>query len=271
MITVGEWLRQQSDLDRLDRELLVCEAMGMSRAQVLAHPEAPLSAAAHERLASWAARLRRGEPLAYLLGRREFRGLSLEVCPAVLIPRPETELLVDLALELVRPGDRVLELGTGSGAIAVALAIGCGGREIELTATDRSGAALSVAKRNAQAHGANVRWVRCDWLAGLRGTWQVILSNPPYVAEGDPHLPALEHEPRSALCAGPDGLSDLRRIVTDAPGYLTPGGWLLLEHGWDQGPAVRNLMASAGLRDAQTLPDLAGQDRVTRGRRPQWT
>lgn len=268
MISVGEWLRQQSDLDRLDRELLVCEATGMSRAQVLAHPEVLLSDAARSRLARWATRLREGEPLAYLLGRREFWGLDLAVCPAVLIPRPETELLVSLTLEILQPGDRVLELGTGSGAIAIAVASSAGDRNTEVTATDRSAAALAVAQRNAAAHGVNVRWVQSDWLAGMDGTWQVIVSNPPYVAEGDPHLTALGHEPRSALCGGLDGLADLRRIVADAPAHLSPGGWLLLEHGWDQGPAVRNLMAAAGLEEIQTLPDLAGHDRVTRGRRP---
>lgn len=267
MSTIGQWLRQQTDLDRLDRELLVCEATGMTRAQVLAHPEAPLADAVRERLGTWAARLRQGEPLAYLLGRREFWGLSLQVDPTVLVPRPETELLVTLALAHMRRGDRVLELGTGSGAIAIALASSAGHQDLELTATDRSAAALSLARRNAAAHGLNLRWVQSDWLAGLAGPWDLILANPPYVADDDPHLTALAHEPRSALCAGPDGLADLRRIVADAPGCLVPGGWLLLEHGCDQGPVVRDLMAAAALQDVETLPDLAGLDRVTRGRR----
>jgi release factor glutamine methyltransferase len=263
---LGSWLNQHQDLERLDRELLICEAMRMTRAQVLARPETPLPATARRDLNEWARRLRDGEPLAYLLGRREFWGLSLNVCDAVLIPRPETELLVELALAQIRPGDRVLDLGTGSGAIAIAVA-STAGAAVQVTGSDNSTAALAVASENGRALGTQVSWVCSNWFDSLPGPYEIILSNPPYIAENDPHLAALGHEPRAALTAGPDGLDAIRHIVPDALQRLSSGGWLMLEHGYQQGNQVRGLMQQAGLIAIETLTDLAGLDRVTRGRR----
>ncbi len=269
MTCLGSWLNQHQDLERLDRELLICEAMRMTRAQVLARPETPLPEAARRDLNEWASRLRDGEPLAYLLGRREFWGLTLNVCDAVLIPRPETELLVELALAQIRPGDRVLDLGTGSGAIAIAVASGASaaGGTIQVTGSDNSMAALAVASENGRALGTQVRWISSNWFDALPGPYELILSNPPYVAENDPHLAALGHEPQAALTAGPDGLDAIRDIVPDALQRLSSGGWLMLEHGYQQGDQVRRLMQQAGLIAIETLTDLAGHERVTRGRR----
>lgn len=274
MSCVGTWLAAHADLDRRDREVLLAAAAGLSRAQVLARPETPLSAATRQRLDLWAARRRRGEPVAYLTGEREFWGLTLEVTPDVLVPRPETELLVEqaLALAAAAPGSatEVLELGTGSGAVAVALAHEAARRGLRLrvSATDVCPAALAVARRNGRRHGVALRWLQSDWLAEVPGTFPLIVANPPYVAEHDPHLPALAHEPRRALVAGPDGLDAVRTIAETAPARLAAGGWLALEHGWDQGEAVRGLLRTAGFEAITTVRDLAGIERVTRGRRP---
>jgi release factor glutamine methyltransferase len=311
--TVGSWLADHADLDRRDREVLLCRAAGLRRAQVLADPERPLEAAAAATLRGWAERRRNGEPVAYIVGEREFWGLALGVSPAVLVPRPETELLVEVAIDAMveagnrprlvgesRSGDRchgrtdrfdrrhlsgtdpssshadgcygavrVLDLGTGSGALAIALALEAEARAlpVEVCATDVCAEALAVAAANGRRHGAEVAWLRSDWFDGVRGRFDLIVSNPPYVAEDDPHLEALGYEPRGALAAGADGLDAIRAIVAAAPGYLLPSGVLLLEHGYDQGAAVRALLAGAGFRDVETLPDLAGLDRVTRARR----
>lgn len=209
-----------------------------------------------------------GEPIAYLTGNCEFYGLEFRVTPAVLIPRPETELLVDLALERlpVEGRARVLDLGTGSGCIAVSL-----GRQrprMEVWAADAAPAALEVARDNALRLGATVRFVRSDWLADLAGErFDLILSNPPYVAAGDPHLSRgdLRFEPASALVAGEDGLNDIRRIVAAAPAHLAPGGWLLFEHGYDQAQRCRALLTAAGFGQVTSWRDLAGIERVSGG------
>ncbi len=209
-----------------------------------------------------------GEPIAYLTGNCEFYGLEFRVTPAVLIPRPETELLVDLALERlpVEGRARVLDLGTGSGCIAVSL-----GRQrprMEVWAADAVPAALEVARDNALRLGATVRFVRSDWLADLAGErFDLILSNPPYVAAGDPHLSRgdLRFEPASALVAGEDGLNDIRRIVAAAPAHLAPGGWLLFEHGYDQAQRCRALLTAAGFGQVTSWRDLAGIERVSGG------
>lgn len=240
----------------------------MSRAQLLARPETRLPEAALDQLECWAKRRRQGEPMAYLLGRKEFWGLDLHVGRAVLIPRPETELLVSLALAALRPGDRLLDLGTGSGAIAIAVAKS-GPEKVSVTASDCSPAALTLARQNAKAHDVEVSWVQSDWFARIAGAYQIILSNPPYIAENDPHLAALAHEPVTALCGGPDGLADIRRIVAEAPAHIAPGGCLMIEHGFDQGAPVRSLMSAAGLLGIETLRDLAGHERVTRGKAPE--
>ncbi|MFU8814045.1 MAG: peptide chain release factor N(5)-glutamine methyltransferase [Pseudomonadales bacterium] len=276
MTSVGAWLAAHADLDRRDREVLLCAAAGLTRAQLISRPETPLCASVEQRLNAWAGRCRQGEPLAYVTGRKEFWGLELEVTPQVLVPRPETELLVEQALERIAarqsgPVD-VLELGTGSGAVAIAIALEAASRHlaVTVTATDVSAGALGVATENARRLGACVRWIESDWFAQLATRFELIVCNPPYVSAGDPHLHALTYEPSLALVSGDDGLAALRRIAAAAPAHLHDGGWLLLEHGFEQGPAVRELLGAAGFEQIETLPDLAGLDRVTRGqlRRP---
>jgi release factor glutamine methyltransferase len=275
--TVGAWLARQADLPRLDRELLVGRAAGISRSQVLGRPERALTPDTLATLDQWAARRRAGEPLAYITGEREFWGLAFEVSPSVLVPRPETELLVEVALALAADtacggaAERSwLDLGTGSGAVAISLAgeARARGWTVTLTATDISEQALVIAARNGSRHRAAVTWRRADWFDGIEGRFQLIVSNPPYIADCDPHLADLGCEPRGALAAGPDGLRDLRRIAAGADRHLHPGGWLILEHGAGQGAAVRSLLHGAGFAAIATLTDLGGRERVSRGRLP---
>ena len=231
---------------------------------MLAYPERSLPPDAEQRFSDFAARRLSGEPIAYIVGRKEFYSLPLAVNPAVLIPRPETELLVDLAL--ARDFSTALDLGTGSGAVALALKKHRPAARI--VAVEASAAALEVAKRNGVALGLEVDWRHGQWLAPVGGEhYDLIVSNPPYVAAGDPHLTALRHEPMSALVAGADGLEAIRAIVLAAPAHLVPGGWLLLEHGVGQDAAVCDLLRHAGLEDARTWPDLAGIPRVSGAKR----
>ncbi|MBV8030380.1 MAG: peptide chain release factor N(5)-glutamine methyltransferase [Betaproteobacteria bacterium] len=258
-MTVGEALRA---LEPLEARLLLAEATGFSAATLIAFPEKALPADAQQRFTELVSRRRRGEPVAYLLGRKEFYGIELVVTPAVLVPRPETELLVERAL--AQPFARALDLGTGSGAIALALK-----RyrpRATVVAVESSAAALVVAKRNAARLGLEVDFRHGRWLDPVDDErFDLIVANPPYVAEGDPHLGALVFEPREALVSGPEGLDALREIAERAPAHLSAGGWLFLEHGFDQGEAVRRLLA--GLEAVQTWPDLSGIGRVTGGRR----
>jgi len=255
-------------LARLDAQLLLAWVLARPRAWLLAHDEAAVSQDAAARYAAACAQRADAVPLAYLTGEREFRGLTLAVVPGVLVPRPETEHLVDWALECLAglPQPTVADLGTGSGAIALALAMACPAARV--TAVERSRTALEVARANGQRLGLTVAWRAGDWWQPLAGqTFDVVVSNPPYIATADPHLPALRHEPLEALASGADGLDALRTIIAGAPGHLAPGGWLLLEHGHGQGPAVRRLLADSGLVDAVTRPDLAGWDRCSGARR----
>jgi release factor glutamine methyltransferase len=258
---------------RLEAQALLAGCLKRPRSYLFAWPERILSTAQWRAFQALLQRRRDGEPLAYILGEREFWSLRLEVAPSTLIPRPETELLVELALQRGPAGAtaRVLELGTGSGAIAAALASERPGWGI--TATDNSHAALALAKRNFARLGlGNVRPLLGDWYAALpRGEhFDLILSNPPYVARDDPHLQQgdLPWEPRDALVAGPDGLDAIRVIGAGAPAHLAPGGWLLLEHGCEQGPAVRSILRDAGLCQVASERDLAGLERVSLGRAP---
>ena len=252
---------------RLEIHILLGHALGVSRAWLIAHEHDALPAALLEKYDALLTRRLAGEPVAYLLGEREFFGRSFQVTPDVLVPRPETELLVELALEKLPPSARALDLGTGSGCIAITLALerpDCG-----IIAVDQSEAALAVAKRNAVHLGAKLGFYPGNWYAALPADMEkfdLIASNPPYVAEGDPHLAALGHEPAGALASGPDGLADIHRIVEGAPAWLKPGGWLLFEHGWGQGEACRGLLRQAGFCDVETRADLAGIGRVTLGR-----
>ena len=264
--------RASAMIERVDAEWLLAHALDRPPGWLWAHADDVVEAAARERFEALLARRAAGEPVAYLSGTQGFWSLDLRVTPATLIPRPETERLVELALARL-PADalcRVADLGTGSGAIALAIA-----RErpmAAVVATDASKAALAVAVANAQRNGIDNMWFRRgDWCEALgRERFDLIASNPPYIALGDPHLDQgdLRHEPPAALVSGDDGLDAIRRIVRDAPAHLAPAGWLLLEHGWDQGEAVRALMAAAGFVDVATEPDLEGRDRVTLGRRP---
>lgn len=254
---------------RLEAEVLLAHALSTPRSFLYANPELELPDLRTEAFRKLVKRRARGEPLAYLTGTREFWSLPLRVTPDVLIPRHETELLVEAGLEHIpdhRPV-RVADLGTGSGAIALAIASERGGAEVH--ATDISQAALGVARHNAERLGLpGVRFHAGSWCQPLSGRFEAILSNPPYVAAGDPYLLSgdLPHEPALALSSGPDGLDAIREIVRQGPDYLVPRGWLMLEHGRDQGAALRALLAEHGYTAVETRRDLSGQERVTLGR-----
>ena len=257
---------------REDAEPLLAHALGRDRAWLFAHATEPVPAAAAADFRALVARRAAGEPVAYLTGRRGFWTLDLEVTADTLIPRPETELLVELALARIDPDApaRIADLGTGSGAIA--LAVASERPAAVVVATDVAKATLAVAVRNAQALAVgNVWFRRGDWCGALgHDRFDLIASNPPYIATGDRHLDEgdLRHEPPRALSSGVDGLDAIRAIAAAAPGHLVPGGWLLLEHGLDQGPAVRALLEQAGFVAVETARDLEDRDRVTLGRLP---
>ncbi len=266
---------------RLDAQWLLLHALGrpsQDRSWLLTHDEEPLTAA---QVGAYDALLQRrveGEPLAYLVGHQEFFGLNLQVDARVLVPRSDTETLVHWALDvlggLATPdggnGQLVdlVDLGTGSGAVALALAhtLRQRGQRARVLAVDASLDALQVARANALALRLRVDFLPSNWLAQVKGHHHLIVSNPPYVAAQDPHLAALHHEPLSALAAGPDGLDDLRTIIAQAPAHLVNGGWLLLEHGYDQATAVRDLLHQAGFVQLGSRPDLAGIMRCSGGR-----
>jgi release factor glutamine methyltransferase len=262
-LTVQDAL-SSSGIDPREARLLLAAATGFSEASVLAFQERSLPGEAEDRFTEFVSRRKTGEPVAYILGRREFYGIELAVNPAVLIPRPETELLVDLALE--REFSSAADLGTGCGAIAIALKKQR--PRAKVVAVEASAAALVVARRNAARYGFDVDWRHGRWLAPLGGErFDLIVSNPPYVAAGDPHLAELRFEPASALVAGPDGLDAIREIARGAAAHLAPGGWLFIEHGMGQDRIVRELLSAAGLEAVSTWPDLAGIPRVSGGKR----
>ncbi len=257
---------------RHEAELLLLHVLGRERGWLFAHATDLLDPATAEAFSALLQRRIAGEPVAYLLGRRGFWTLDLAVSPATLIPRPETERLVELALERLPEGVplRIADLGTGSGAIALALA---SERPLaQIVATDMSADALAVAAGNARQHAlANVAFRQGSWhdpLAGER--FDLIASNPPYIASDDPHLAQgdLRFEPATALASGHDGLDDIRLIIAGAPAHVQPGGWLLMEHGWDQGEAIRALLEGAGFVEVETALDLEQRDRVSLGRWP---
>ena len=257
-------------IDPVDAEFLLAHALARPRSWLFAHVHDAVDAEAAARFAGLLERRSAGEPVAYLTGTQGFWSLALEVTSATLIPRPETELLVELALARL-PMDtasRIADLGTGSGAIA--LAIAKERPQAAVIAIDASAAALVIARRNAVRNGiANIEFREGDWFAPLIGErFDLIASNPPYIADGDPHLGEgdLRYEPASALSSGADGFDALRTIINAAPMHLHGGGWLLLEHGWEQGEAVRALLSQAGFVDIETASDLEDRDRVTLGR-----
>ena len=257
-------------IDAVDARVLLRHVLQCPASRLVAFPEQRLDAAEWEQYRSLVGRREAGEPVAYLTGEREFYGYPFMVTPAVLIPRPDSELLVELALARCadRPGVRILDLGTGSGALAVALARELPGAEV--TAVDRSREALLVAMANAARMRASVSFVMSDWFSALEGDrFQLIVANPPYVAAGDPHLEQgdVRFEPQTALASGPEGLDDLAFIASRAPRHLEPGGWLFMEHGHDQALQVRGLLTDAGFASIASFRDLAGIERVTGG---QW-
>ena len=265
---------QTGGLDRIDAQMLMLLALQRAphdRAWLLAHDAEALPDDAAARLEVLVERRQRGEPMAYLRGDQEFFGLPLQVDPRVLVPRPDTETLVTWALEKVEAANhaaRVLDLGTGSGAIA--LAIASQRSKASVIATDASEDALAVARGNAQRLQLPVHFHAGSWLDAVPGQrFDVIASNPPYIADNDAHLAALTHEPLSALAAGADGLDDIRTIIQNAPGALLPGGWLLIEHGFNQAGAVRRLLQAAGFEQVSSRTDLAAIERCSGGQWPQ--
>ena len=266
---------RQRGVALLDAQLLLARALATTRTALIADDERSLDSEEGERWSGWLARRADGEPLAYLLGEKEFHGLVLEVNADVLVPRPETELVVDWAAELLARGRQpagapaapaVVDLGTGSGAIA--LAIKRLHPAAHVIATDASARALAVARSNAARTGLAIELVEGSWWAAVAARrFDVAVANPPYVAAGDAHLAELRHEPIAALASGADGLADLRAIAAGARDHLFMGGWLVVEHGFDQGAAARRLLADGGLVDVETRVDFAGHERATAGRR----
>ena len=265
-LCLGQWLAGNGDLARIDAELLAAHVLQVDRARVIAFPDWRLTASQASALEQLSERLRRREPLAYLLGEKEFYGRAFAVDESVLVPRPETERLAELALRRAPAEGRVLDLGTGSGCIAVTLK--AERPDLAVAGADICERALAVAAGNAARHGATVEFARGDWLDGWRGPFHCIVCNPPYIPAGHADLAALCREPQLALIAGPEGLDALFRIIGQAGSRLAEGGCLLLEHGCEQGGAVRRRLAAWGWRQIETHCDLAGRERVTAARKP---
>lgn len=280
-MTVSEWLREAAarlaispawqgpDVllsPRREAEWLLAASLTRTMTWLLTWPDKALTAEEQDQADRWLRQRCRGVPLAYLTGEREFWSLPLRVTADTLVPRPDSERLVEVALACWPPADapRVLDLGTGSGALALALKQER--PDAQLTAVDRSEAALAVAAGNGERLALPVRWLQGDWFSPVGDErFHLVVSNPPYLAPDDPHLDSLQHEPRTALVADEEGLADLRRLCRDAPAHLLPGGWLLLEHGAAQASAVRDLLTAAGFAQVRSWQDLGGCDRVSGG------
>jgi release factor glutamine methyltransferase len=263
---------ESQGLDRLDAQLLVLHALGRQahqRGWLLAHATDLIDSTVLQALVGLVKRRAAGEPLAYITGQQAFFGLDLQVDARVLVPRPDTETLVEWALTLLpRPlsqawGEGLLDLGTGSGAVA--LAVKSQRPDLRVTALDVSADALAVARSNAERLQLEMHFRQGSWLQGITGRFQIIVSNPPYIAAHDQHLDALSFEPTTALVSGADGLDDIRQIIAQSPRHLLPGGWLLLEHGYDQASAVRHLLEQTGFEQVQSRRDLAGVERCSGG------
>ena len=273
-LTIASWLRQQGSLARLELEVALCHALDCSRAHLLSHPEQQLTCAELKQLSHWTHQLRNHVPLAYLTGEQEFWGLSLSIDARVLVPRPDTEILVECALECLPDAPastqaralQALDLGTGSGAIALAIAQErC---DVDIHACDISAECLAVAEVNSRALGLPISLRLSDWFERIDQRFHVIVANPPYIDSADPHLSQLQAEPRAALVAPNHGLADLQAIIERAPAHLHRDGWLLLEHGYDQGMATRDLLTNRGFEQVGTRRDLGGNERVSWGQLP---
>ncbi|MFZ4537434.1 peptide chain release factor N(5)-glutamine methyltransferase [Propionivibrio sp.] len=274
------WRQASQRIDRLDARLLLEYVCACTHADLIGHPEREMTTAQSAKFDALLSRREAGEPLAYLLGSAYFCGLEFAVSPAVLIPRPDTEVLVDQAIRIVkawcqeRAAPRIVDLGTGSGIVAIMLARLC--LSAAITAVDVSAAALDVARANAERHRAQILFLEGDWFAPLGGEWfDLIVSNPPYVADGDPHLQqnGLPFEPQSALTdgvAGGDGLACIRTIIAGAQSHLLPGGWMIIEHGYDQAVKVTQILRAAGFEDVASWRDSAAIVRVSGGRQPNY-
>ena len=272
--TIASWLRQQGSSARLELEVALCHALDCSRAHLLSHPEQQLTCAELKQLSHWTHQLRNHIPLAYLTGEQEFWGLSLSIDARVLVPRPDTEILVECALECLPDAPastqaralQALDLGTGSGAIALAIAQErC---DVDIHACDISAECLAVAEVNSRALGLPISLRLSDWFERIDQRFHVIVANPPYIDSADPHLSQLQAEPRAALVAPNHGLADLQAIIERAPAHLHRDGWLLLEHGYDQGMATRELLTNRGFEQVGTRRDLGGNERVSWGQLP---
>ncbi len=266
-VTIAEMLRREQ-IAPVDARVLLRTVLRVGDAYIAAHPEQQLTNEQREEYQALLQRRRAGEPIAYLTGEREFYSLAFKVTSAVLIPRPETEMLVDLALERAAPGRafRVLDLATGSGCVAVAIARNC--NHAAVTATDVSRTALALARANAALHGVAIELLESDWFEGLAARrFDIIVANPPYVAAHDPHLEEgdTRFEPREALVAGLTGYECIDRIVAQSSHYLNPGGWLIFEHGYDQAARARARLNGAGFSAVFTVRDLASLERVSGG------
>ena len=273
-LTIASWLRQQGSLARPELEVALCHALDCSRAHLLSHPEQQLTFAELKQLSHWTHQLRNHIPLAYLTGEQEFWGLSLSIDVRVLVPRPDTEILVECALECLPDAPastqaralQALDLGTGSGAIALAIAQErC---DVDIHACDISAECLAVAEANSRALGLPISLRLSDWFERIDQRFHVIVANPPYIDSADPHLSQLQAEPRAALVAPNHGLADLQAIIERAPAHLHRDGWLLLEHGYDQGMATRELLTNRGFEQVGTRRDLGGNERVSWGQLP---
>ena len=258
-----EALLKLSLIDPLEAQVLLAHALKCTRVQLVIRSKDELSPQQVTDVSALFMRRMQGEPIAYLTGEREFHGLRFEITPDVLIPRHETELLVELGMAKLPKGGSILDLGTGSGAIAVSLAHAR--RDAQVTASDISPDALSLARRNAAAHAVALQFVQSNWFEQIEGKFDLVISNPPYIAASDPHLMQgdLRFEPRAALTDEANGMMHISTIVDGAARHLKPGGWLLLEHGYDQSAAVRALLQKSGWQQVQSWKDLAGIERVS--------
>lgn len=254
-------LLKASELSRIDSRLLLCHILNWSHAKFISDANYQLTSAEYEAYLAIYNKCRHGYPLSYILGYKEFYSRKFKVTSSTLIPRPETELLVDLVLKLTKPGNRILDLGTGSGCIAISIKLE--NPQLRLEAVDISLDALAIARENASGLNAEIHLYQSDWFSGIAGKFSVIVSNPPYIENNDPHLANLQHEPQVALTDFADGLSCIQHIVTNAPEYLEKSGYLLFEHGYNQGDLVRNIFSNGPFTDIQTICDYAGLERVT--------